>query len=96
MAIYLLSMKLPKNNYIATAGVFFGIVNLIKLPLHIFFWQTINFKSILMDAAMIPIIASGAVIGILIVRKIKESSYRYVIISLTAASTLCLIIKSLI
>lgn len=96
MAIYLLSMKLPKNSYIATGGVFFGIVNLVKLPFHIFYWHTVTYKSFMLDAAMIPLIALGAILGIFIVKKIKEKNYRNVVILLTAFSTICLIIKSLL
>jgi uncharacterized protein len=96
MAIYLLSMKLPKNNYIATAAVFFALINIIKLPFHIFFWNTVNMKSITLDAMIIPFIAIGAGIGIFIIKKIPEKSFKYFIISLTGFSALCLLVKSFI
>ena len=42
MALYLLSMRLPKNSYIGTGAWFFFIVNLSKVPLHIWSWKTIT------------------------------------------------------
>ena len=42
MSLYLLSMRLPKNIYIGTGAWFFFIINLSKVPLHIFVWKTIT------------------------------------------------------
>lgn len=96
MALYLLSMKLPKNNFIGTSAVFFAAVNLIKFPLHVFYWQTITYNTLLIDLLMAPAIAIGALIGILIVKKIPEKPYRYFIITASAVSVVVLIIRSLI
>ena len=60
MALYLLSMRLPKNKYIGTGAWFFFIVNLSKVPLHIWSWKTITIDSFLLDLIMIPAIAAGA------------------------------------
>jgi uncharacterized membrane protein YfcA len=86
MAIYLLSMQLPKNQFIGTAAWFFLIINLIKLPFHIFSWQTVTVDSFLLDVALIPSIAIGAAIGIYAVRKIPENAYRWYVIAITAVA----------
>jgi len=96
MALYLLSMKLPKNNFIGTSAVFFAAVNLIKFPLHVFYWHTISFQTLLIDLIMAPAIALGALIGILIVKKIPEKPYRYFIITTSAVSVVVLIVRSFI
>jgi uncharacterized membrane protein YfcA len=86
MAYFLLSMRLPKNIYIGTGAWFFLIVNLIKVPLHIFIWKTITVESLSLDILMsIPVIA-GAFSGYYLVKLIPERVYRIFIILTTLAS----------
>ena len=59
MALYLLTMRLPKNVFIGTGAWFFFIVNVMKVPLHIWSWETINLESFMLDLLMIPAIAGG-------------------------------------
>ncbi len=42
MAVYFLSMRLPKNNFIGTVAWFFLFINLFKLPFHVLLWDNIN------------------------------------------------------
>ena len=80
MALYLLSMRLPKNSYIGTGAWFFFIINLSKVPFHIFSWETISKQSIVLDLMMIPAIAAGSFLGIYLVKLIPEKFYRIFII----------------
>lgn len=91
MALYLLSMHLPKNIFIATGAWFFLIINCIKVPLHIFWWQTINQQTILSDLAVFPAIVIGVIIGIKLVKFLPEKAYRYFIIISTLAAAFLLI-----
>jgi len=84
MALYLLSMRLPKYAYIGTSAWFFMIVNLLKIPLHVVFWKTITPGTLAFDLAMLPAIAVGAVIGVGVVRLIPEKAYRRFIMAMTA------------
>jgi len=90
MALYLLSMRLPKNIYIGTGAWFFFIVNLSKVPLHIWSWKTITMNSFLLDLLMIPAIAAGAFLGIWLVRLLPEKFYRLLVIVTTLLSALLL------
>ena len=90
MALYLLSMRLPKNIYIGTGAWFFFIVNLSKVPLHIWSWKTITVNSFLLDLLMIPAIAAGAFLGIWLVRLLPEKFYRILVIVTTLLSALLL------
>jgi len=90
MSVYLLSMHLPKNHYIGTAAWFFLIINVFKIPFHYLIWNTIDQQTIVFNASMIPIIALGGGLGILIVRKFPERAYRVFIIVTTAISALLL------
>jgi len=90
MALYLLSMRLPKNVYIGTGAWFFFIVNLSKVPLHIWSWKTITLSSFLLDVLMIPAIAAGAFLGIWLVRLLPESFFRILVIVTTLLSGILL------
>ncbi|MFP4090276.1 MAG: sulfite exporter TauE/SafE family protein [Cyclobacteriaceae bacterium] len=90
MAVYLLSMHLPKNHYIGTGAWFFLIINVLKLPLHIGIWHTITYDSLMLNASMIPAIALGTGVGIFTIRKIPERAYRLFIIATTGISAFLL------
>jgi uncharacterized protein len=91
-AIYFLAMHLPKNNFIGTGALFFMITNLIKFPLHVFVWKTINLQTILLDITLFPGIAAGAFFGIWLIKKISDPSYRIFVIVITALSAFLLFI----
>jgi len=90
MALYLLSMRLPKNVFIGTGAWFFFIVNLSKVPLHVWSWKTITLDSFLLDVLLIPAIAAGAFLGIWLVRLLPEKIYRIIVIVTTLLSALLL------
>lgn len=90
MALYLLSMRLPKNVYIGTGAWFFFIVNVSKVPLHIWSWKTITLNSFLLDVLLIPTIAAGAFLGIWLVRLLPEKVFRIIVIVTTLLSALLL------
>ena len=90
MSLYLLSMRLPKNSFIGTGAWFFFIVNVSKVPLHIWSWKTITLDSFLLDVLMIPAIAAGAFLGIWLVRLFPERIYRLLIIVTTLLSAFLL------
>ncbi|WP_188151187.1 sulfite exporter TauE/SafE family protein [Teredinibacter waterburyi] len=92
MAVYLLSARLPKNNYIGTAAWFFLVINLFKVPFHVFVWQTINIDTLLLNLAGLPIIALGVYLGIWIVKKIPSQHYRWFIIATTAISAVFMVL----
>jgi len=92
MALYLLSMQLPKNQFIGTAAWFFLLINVLKVPFHVFVWQTITWESFLVDLALIPAIAIGALLGVSIVKKIPEKGFRWFVIIMTAASAVAMVL----
>jgi uncharacterized membrane protein YfcA len=91
-SIYLLSMRLPKKAFIGTAAWFFLIINLLKVPLQVFFWKNISAGTLTLDAIMIPAIAVGAGIGIFAARKIPERGYRVFVMVMTGVAGLLLMV----
>lgn len=92
MALYLLSMRLPKNEFIGTAAWFFLVVNWFKVPFHIFAWHTISMDILLLDLATLPIIALGAYLGVVITKSLSEKSYRWFIIVMTLAAAVYMLL----
>lgn len=94
MSLYLLMMRLPKDQFIGTAAWFFLIVNVSKVPLHIWAWGTITVDTFVLDIVLIPAIALGAFLGVRIVRRIPEKLYRWFVIVMTAAAAVAMFFKS--
>lgn len=94
MALYLLSARLPKYNYIGTTAWFFLIVNIFKVPFHVEFWETITWKSFLLDLTALPLIALGAFLGIWVVKRIPEKQYRWFIIATTVLAAIFMVASS--
>ena len=92
MAVFLLSMRLPKNSFVGTTAWFFLIINVAKMPIQIFLWDNVHIKNLLFGLTLTPIIILGAVMGIALIKKIPEQVFRKMIIVLTFLSTLLLFI----
>ncbi len=91
--IYFLAMRLPKNEFIGTAAWLFFLINLFKLPFHIFVWETVNIKTLVLNSVMVPILVLGFFIGVLIVRQISNLNYRRFILLVTALGGLILLFR---
>jgi uncharacterized protein len=81
--IYFLAMRMPKNDFIGTAAWVFLVINLFKLPFQVFYWKNINLHVLQTDLVLLPALLAGFWAGIKIVSKIKDDSYRKVVIVLT-------------
>lgn len=82
--VYILAQNLKKETMIGTTAWFFFLMNLLKLPFHIFMWGTIDFETVKYTGFALPFIALGAWGGIWIVKHISEKTYRSLIIIMTA------------
>lgn len=91
--IYFLAMRVPKNEFIGTAAWLFLIINIIKLPFHIFVWETISVETLLFDLRLIPGIIIGFYIGIRVVKLIKDDFYRKMILVLTALGAVAILFR---
>lgn len=91
--IFFLAMRLPKNEFIGTAAWLFFIINIFKMPFHIFVWKTVTIDSLLIDLKLIPGIILGLFIGVRLVKIIKEEFYRKMILVLTALGAVLILFR---
>ncbi len=94
MALYLLSMRMPKNKFIGTGAWFFLIVNVFKVPFHIFSWHTINSNTFLFDLTVFPAVLLGVFTGIKIVKKIPEKLFKTLVIITTIIASIGIFFNS--
>ena len=91
--LYFLAMRLPKNEFIGTAAYLFFFTNLVKLPLHIFVWETISWESFKVNLYIYPLLFLGLVLGVRLIKLIKDDFYRKMIIFLTAIGALVILLR---
>lgn len=91
--IYFLAMRLPKNHFIGTAAWLFLIINIIKLPFHIFVWHTITVDTLWLNLKLVPGIFIGFYVGIRIIKRINERFFRKMILVLTAMGAVLILLN---
>ena len=91
--LFFLAMRVPKNVFIGTTAWLFFIINLFKLPFHIFYWKTITVESFKVNLILIPFVLLGLFVGVRIVDLIKEMFYRRMILVLTAVGAILIFFR---
>ncbi len=91
--VYFLAVRLPKNEFIGTAAWLFFIINVFKLPFHVFVWGTITKESLVLNSALIPMVALGFFTGTAIVKLISNTNYRKFILVVTAIGGLIMLFR---
>jgi len=90
MSLYLLSKRLPKEDFVATGAWFFFFINLVKLP--IYGWQgMITGPSLKFGLLVSPAVLLGAIAGRWLIHRIPTAVFEFSVIALTAISTLLLL-----
>jgi uncharacterized membrane protein YfcA len=91
--IYFLAMRLPKNEFIGTAAWLFFVINVFKLPFHIFVWKTVSVESLKLNLILVPGIILGFLIGVKIVKLINNQVYRKFILIVTAIGAIIILFR---
>ncbi|MCL7986779.1 sulfite exporter TauE/SafE family protein [Sphingobacterium sp. lm-10] len=91
LSVYLLTKRMSKLTFVATAAWFIMILNYIKIPLQAFVWQNLSIAGLVINVMAIPFILLGGLIGIKLVQILKEQHFRWVIMGLVIFSSLMLI-----
>ncbi len=87
MSLYLLSLNLPKLVFIGTGAVFFFIVNALKVPVHLFVWQSMTRETLTLSLMLSPFVLLGLYLGLKLIKVIPERPFRIFIIAGTLAGT---------
>lgn len=91
--IYFLAMRIDKNQFIGTAAYLFFIINIIKFPFHVFYWDTVTKDSIYINFVLLPFLFLGLWTGVKLLKKINTKIFRQLILALTALGALIILIK---
>lgn len=91
--IYFLTMRFPKNEFIGTAAWLFFIINIFKLPFHIFIWKTVTTETLVLNSVLIPAVFIGFFVGAYIVKLVSNVNYRRFILIVTAIGGIIMLFR---
>jgi len=86
--VYILAQNLQKTTMIGTTAWFFFLMNLLKVPFHVFLWGTITVDTLKYTLLAIPFIGLGAWVGIQVIHHISEQWYRRLILVMTVIAAI--------
>jgi uncharacterized protein len=90
MVLYLLAVGLPKLAFIGTAAWFFMLVNAFKVPFSLKL-GLITPESLLMDAALLIPMIPGALLGPVILKRLDQEKFEWMVLALTVLASLRLL-----
>jgi len=89
MMLYLLAMRLPKDEFLGTGAWFFAAVNWVKVPFSVGL-GLITAQTLVFDAVLSAGVLAGAALGILAARRLPEKAFNIVMQVLTFGSAVML------
>ena len=91
MAIYLLTMRLPKLEYVGTAAIFFCLLNLFKLPFMMNL-GLVTTASLAFNLLLAPLVLLGAFAGRWLLGLINQRVFEELVLGLSAVAGLLLLV----
>lgn len=91
--VYFLAIKFPKNEFIGTAAWLFFIINVFKLPFHLFVWKTVSIETLVLNSVLIPTVVIGFFVGASVVKLISNVNYRRFIFIVTALGGIIMLFR---
>lgn len=91
LSVFMLAQRVPKNSFIGTQAGFFVVTNVMKIPVHLWYWKTVTTETLTLGLYAIPAVALGVVSGIILIRFIPEKAFRYFIMAITFLMSLKLL-----
>ena len=84
MTIYLLSMNMPKEEFVGTGAWFYFIVNLFKLPFSIAL-GLVTWATLATNLALFPLVLVGSLLGVLAMKRLPQKAFNIVAEALAVA-----------
>jgi hypothetical protein len=91
MAIYFLTMRLPKMEYVGTAAVFFMLLNLFKVPFMIDL-GLVTAQSFSFNLVLAPAVLAGTFAGRWVVKHINQEVFEQMVLALSAIGGILLLL----
>ncbi|MEL6988073.1 MAG: sulfite exporter TauE/SafE family protein [Bacteroidota bacterium] len=91
--LFFLALRVPKNEFIGTAAWLFFIINLVKLPFHIFYWKTISLDTINLTGHLLIFLLIGFAMGFKLLKYINNTTFRRFILVVTFLGALLILFK---
>ena len=91
MVVYLLAMRLPKKEFVGTGAWYYLIVNCLKIP----FSAQLGFihpGSLKVNLVMVPMVLLGALVGVLILKRLPQKAFEWMAELLAAAAAVKLLV----
>jgi len=85
LALYLLALKINKEDFVGTNAWFFLVINIAKLPFSIAI-GSVQISHLGFDAMLLPLIAVGGLVGVRILKKIPQNIFNISIQALALIS----------
>jgi uncharacterized protein len=77
MTVYLLAMKLPKEDFVGTSAWFYFIVNLFKLPFSLAL-GLVTLSTLKIDLMLLPIVIAGSFVGVLVMKRLPQKAFNII------------------
>jgi uncharacterized membrane protein YfcA len=91
MALYLIIAGLPMLQMLGTTAWFYFAINVAKLPFSVGL-DLISTESLLMDAALVPPMVVGGLIGVAVIRRIDQRQFELAALVLGGFAAVLLIV----
>ncbi len=91
MLVYLLAMRLPKDEFIGTSAWYFLALNLFKIPFSLAL-GFVTAPSIGLNLRLAPLVIAGGIAGYFLARRIPQSVFNIAVQILAAVSAIVLIL----
>ncbi len=91
--VYFMALRIPKIQFISTTAILFFTINFVKLPFHIWVWETLDWEYLKLDLWFTPLIILGFYSGYWIIQRINEKIFRKYIIYMTILGGILILMK---
>ncbi len=93
MVIYLLAMRLPKDEFIGTGAWYYLLLNAFKVPLS-YNLGLITAESLWFNAKLAPVIVAAALLGVWTAKIVPERIFNWIVGAMAAAAAAQLVVSA--